>query len=213
MPNVLPTLEQELQNLHERVRIAYVMVKNQLAPGDYSYVPRWDGGTDNYGAQHKPAWPKLSAFLVKNGCDPFLFFRAQIVRGQLPLPHTLTSQHALAKYAAFRQDFRDSLPFRLRTQIERFKTAAATAAALYPGDLDQNVWRRVLLDDTQELSPLFRCCIAASEQLPEVYCCYYSRALGQTLVDVDGYLQSWGQLIPPQFASEVNYLRQLAARS
>lgn len=62
-----------------------------------------------------------------------------------------------------------------------------------------DLFRRVLLDETLELSDLFRYCMAVSVELADVAAHFKRRALLQYLLHVTKYDQFWGELIPKGF--------------
>lgn len=203
--------EKFITHLAARCRAAYInertlhTARTNPNPAAYHPGPRWDGGVDKRGAEHKPIWPKLAKFMIKNGLTPETCVRMRFAfRGETSGKAVLPNQIALEKYVdRYRGDSHNNG----RTQQELQSLASETSCFQThtqltiedEGKTAEDAWRSVLSDETLSLSPLFRHCVAANESLDNIAKYYHAQAVTQYLCAPTEYNEVWGKLIPDDF--------------
>lgn len=130
--------------------------------------PRWDGGEDDYGREHRPVWPKIVRTAVEAEIDVYDLIAAQFnvaslvsppQPGQCHGPQAVAnvnrsgemSKHMLlGELSSYRDRLIVSVGLRLRGSAEAGPTV----------DRVNEIHREVVVDPTVEIDPVFRYCEA-----------------------------------------------------
>lgn len=87
-----------------------------------------------------------------------------------------------------------------------FEVAVRALRTRFPQKPQKELWHFVLMNKFHMLSPLFKYCIAASEDIPEVVNAVHSAALLQFLGDPKGYIRVWKEKIPLALKEEAEQI-------
>jgi len=199
--------------LTEMLRSQYIALR-EAAEGarrgwHVAYEPRsrWDGGFDKYNRNaqaYTPFWPRLTRFVLQNRLDPLSYLRQIfLVWGAhqvIPLPNQTIGPVAWRHYCRMfsLSDVAGSLQEAFKAQCA---TAVCAAAAFsdQPEWPDQEIRRFVLLDETLQLSALFRYCLAVEHGLRAIAQKFCQTATFQYFPHPDEYDAVWGPRIPAEF--------------
>jgi hypothetical protein len=168
-------------------------------PSGYTPGPSWDGGRDASGRDHKPLWPRVADFVIRNEVtDPAAFVRAQFPPGltRPPYPNLLTTAQALLNYREFRPRLVEGLRLALASQAHEFRRKAASACTLY--GRSRRALEHVLGDANAGLSALFRFAVARREGLEDECRVWLPLARAQYLSAPSDYDEVWGDVIPEE---------------
>ena len=190
------------------IRDMYIRCR-RLRPGEHNYQlhEKWDGGVDSRGRQHKNVWPKIARFMFQHQLDASacMSLRFELAAGlkSAPLPDHIPSLRYLDDYKAVSQLDTTELRYILRAEKELATVEIAEAAQFelvgIPG------WIFVLGNSELSLSPLFRYCLASSEELTDLLDRYRTSAILQYASSMDNYDAAWAEWIPAKFRKQVRY--------
>jgi len=208
-PVVVPQWQrrQFVDRLASRIRDIYIAEvdrwnSRQGRRSRYRPGPKWDGGRDSGGRHHKAVWPKIAEFVLNRELDEARFIRAQFEKAAYqPQPNQLTNERAVGQYLdSVRQlpgELERALLIQGRSAVVAFETLRATSQWH-----DNLVWAYVLSDLRNELTALFRFCVAASVGLPHVQLLFHDAALAEYLRHRVVYDRIWGEHIPESLRVE-----------
>lgn len=205
--------------LSKHIRGRYIEFR-RTRPGDAGYEPhpKWDGGTDTRGSRHQPIWPKIAEFMFEHRLNVSaclaLRFELSDHSKMAPMPNTLMSQRHLPDFRRVSEVSDPELRYSLRAEKSLCRVEMFEAAE----EFDMNgkpVWRYVIGNDELGFSPLFRFCLAYSEDLDDLADSYKLEAILQYVVAMDNYDKAWGNWIPDAFRRQVRlaYDRTVANRN
>lgn len=183
----------------------------QVPTADRKY-PRIDGGKDARGVNHKPFWPKIVQYALKNGADPCELVRAvfQMHKGHNS-PACFTNEAALAAYRQFSKFSVEEAQYDFMTFQEEAKSAFWQMEQTIPLPPDK-LWRQVILSPDLHGGPLFRYCLAVSVKQEDLAarCCH--SAMMEYIKYPDEYDSALGKFIPHYFRSGAKHLREKLLR-
>lgn len=192
------------------IREAYIFERrifNESRYGQQSeYRPgvRFDGGEDRDGREFKPIWPKVADFVLDNGLEAVSFVRSQFYDRRLPpQPNQLLSEKALHRYERYHGAAREKVVQALSSQQYR-ADLEFWAKVQFCGRTEEDAWFDVLLDQSIELSALFRYCKAVElgkndDAMKYVVRRYRAPAAFQYLRYRSEYDDVWADFIPIKF--------------
>jgi hypothetical protein len=168
-------------------------------------LPQWDGGTTNYGRRCRPIWPKIANFFLQHGIDYQLLIREYFNRrigGVPPAPTFFLSDKAVALHAVAAKRQLADMILSARTENELAKTRFWCSKMEHEGVPDDVLWKRVALDPSADLSPLFRYCLAHRVGALDVAALYKKRAFWQYLRSPRLHDEAMGPVIPKELRDE-----------
>lgn len=212
------TTEFLLDEMADRCREAYVFERlsyesQTTGLTTYKSSPKWDGGEDSRGRVHKPVWPKMATFMLKHSLDPYRCIRYLFAARKNHLHPVLPNQIALPKHLPEFQGEMDVLKREIWNAFKFQKALFETKMGVSPlvGTVStKQLWTLLLLNETLELSPLFRYCLAEDEGLKDVAKRYFHRALFQYILMPEEYDSCWEKWIPEDFKEQACAVRQSA---
>lgn len=174
--------------------------------------PRWDGGTDAMGRNHKPVWPKIAAFVAEHKLDPNRLIRTAFLgaaHGKPPQPNMLYGVKALEAYhngSGVAEDI-DAI-YRAQAgefteQVDRLTDKGMPTASAV---------RQVLRDRTLGLSALFRYTAAANVGFADIAREFQNAAQLQYLLNRTSIDAGWGVDIPEELTRAANDASSAALR-
>ena len=168
---------------------------NKQATSSYGlfHIPKWDGGTDRRNQSHTGIWIKVSRMLKNNkigNLERFVYAQFAMRTSKKLFPTVLLSDQAVPLYIEFNETADEALQ---RSLVNENSTFKGLVSRVKTGD-ERSAWSAVLLDMTNDLSPLFRYVIASSEKLDDVIAVMYRPAGLQVMLDPVGYLNTWGRV-------------------
>lgn len=180
-------------------------VKSDYLPG-----PKWDGGERN-GVRHKSVWPVVARFFLEHELDPVRCivsrFQKSLLQAHALLPNSLASSKFLPFYKEIQQAELEAIKHSLATQRAVFMQQLVGCRPLV-GEEGPVLWRHVLSDTSNELSPLFRFCIASSEetdpQLQKIASRFEPQARTQYARSPAAYNKFWSDILPSELARVLN---------
>ena len=149
-------------------------------------------------------WPKLAGIIEQHRLPVVAYIHAQFHGGRVPEPNMLTTEQALEKFYRFATQLQHGLAARLQAETLAFEVAVTTARAAFPSHPLPALWQRSLLDDTVQLSPLFRYCVGYAEGFADVCAEYGRSALDQYLTFPSAYDEQWQNVIPSVLQQQAN---------
>ena len=183
----------------------------------YTPHPKWDGGEDANGHQHKPYWPKMARFMLEHELDPEYCIHMQFGDRKRtddpPFPSHITSVNWLDRYQV---ESPEVLISEVKDALQTEKAHCMWAIALIEDDDDAQgpeLWREVLFDDTIPMSPLFRYCVAYRDKLHDVANEYEQSAMVQYSLARKAYEEGWKGWIPEDFKDSVQMACQIIAKA
>lgn len=90
-------------------------------------IPKWDGGEDQHGNQHKPVWPKIAQFILNIGADVETFVEAQFLAPRVdrsPYPTSFYNDAAIARYHQYQRVKLPDIADRFRAELLSITTTA-----------------------------------------------------------------------------------------
>lgn len=177
---------QRLYCMHKRIYM------NQQGLG--TYRPNWSS------LSRQTDWTKVVRFFVEHGlninrCLAVRFNIAARSARDSVFPNTIAIEKYLGAYQEACDNLVQELAIDLNTQKQICRVRILSASPLV-GRTSKEITKHVLLDETVSLSPLFRYCLAKSEDLRGVAKRYGKKALNQYLLSMDDYDVAWGIWIP-----------------
>lgn len=184
----------QFERLAEIVRRIYVILRSELEGRDYAPGPKWDGGQDRHGRNHKSVWPKLARFMVENGFEPLAYMKAmfyQAKSGRKPLPDQMMSAAAVADYQRYLKQIRGDLEHRLRWEIGSVRSEMLPMQEGLQWPYIRALRWALTNDRTVKASPLTRYCLAVEYGLDDIAASYHDRALYQYAFQKNAYDAAW----------------------
>lgn len=173
----------------------------------YEYRPgvRWDGGETEDGVEHKPIWPKIAAFMIKNNLEPRICIhrRFQMAKGSNPpWPTQIAVDTYLEVYQGI-QEMRSEEDIRVSFELDKEYSRVAISGPRYqtPYGTPEQAWTAMLLDMSLDISNLMRYCLAHELKLFKVANMLENRALVQYMQAPKAYASIWGKHIPEGLTS------------
>jgi len=202
-----PVAESEfrLLQLAEVIRTMYYIEYNRYMdldePAGVKPNPRWDGGTDERGVNHKNAWDKLARDVVARRLNPVRLVRVAFRNsqpGKPPWPNTLTSAGTLKDYATHVENFKEEWAADWRRFNQSLKMRMRELR-VFP-ELDEKARLVTALYDPWNVlgSPLFRFCVATQAGLPAVAAEFVNEAFLDYLFSIEEYDAAWPAGVIPQ---------------
>jgi len=158
----------------------------------------------------KPLWMRIARFLLVHDVDNFeryihAQYRYSIARddtlSSAPNPGTFDTQQAMDRYLNYQRFADASLQQELASANLEFECCADEALTTFPHYSNRQLWNYVLMNTMLELPPLFRYCIATSEQLPAADH-FKEAAMQQFLTDPMGYVATWNTALPVELVTD-----------
>ena len=160
-------------------------------------------------------WFKLARKLLLIGVkDPERYMHAQfkysspisesLMEG--PLLNMLISDDALERYHNYADRAHSYLGQAMESDKRQFKLAMVQAHRRHPEYSSEELWDFVLQNKIGKMSPLFRYCLAVSENMSGLAESLKAAAIEQALTDPPGYLRSWKDIIPRPLTEEVEQI-------
>ena len=127
-------------------------------------------------------------------CIWYLFEKRKV--GEPPQPNQLMQFKYVARFRTLDRLVRDDIITSFSMEKQRFKVHLHRSTIEYgPG---KQAWMSALVSDEHGCSPLFRYCIAVSEDLKYVIGLYETSAMMQYMSAPDVYDEVWGEWIPDE---------------
>lgn len=177
----------------------------------------WDGG-EVKGKNRPNIWAKAASFIIRRHLPlaEFVHFVVFDWRDR-PAPNHLCSEAAAQDFLARRNVRRLTSLRHIELAFEHQKHAAQAAAdfyrelaqAGYGSESPQCLREMVLLDESRDLTALFRYCLAVHEGHDDVAEKYLPAALMQYLSDASAYDKVWKDWIPEILSEASGRLRKL----
>ena len=120
-----------------------------------------------------------------------------------PLQNMLLSDDAIKRYETYADRAEGMLSQALESNKLQFKLSMVQAHRRHPDYGDEKLWNFVLGNKIGKMSPLFRYCLAISENMSGPAEDLKPAAIEQLLTDPPGYLRSWGDVIPRPLIDEL----------
>jgi len=124
-------------------------------------------------------------------CIWYLFEKRAI--GHAPMPNHIAVHGNIAKYRSLNKAAREDMVIEFEAEKQRFMVTLRLTMASY-GKGTQS-WSYALIDDSHGCSPLFRYCLARSEQL-SIAENFEMPAIMQYMAAPNVYDETWGEWIP-----------------
>ncbi len=209
-----------VEDLSQAVRAEYINQRRMwrsLSGSHPNYLPgkQWDEGRRlESGRYSLPVWPKIAQFLIDHEILDYPEFIRRIFESRgphrpVPQPNHLHGPVALALWKEVIP--KKELRARVRQAWEQEKKAFAIAALdqqdFFPESSEQECLRSVIVNDTVNLSPLYRYCVATGEGLPRHAGMYKTLALRQYCLAPSLYDEVWGGWIPEHLKKEAEAAR------
>ena len=200
--------ERALYRMANSVRLCYILEYRRHVdsrrrggePCDYGSkpLPHWDGGRSAQGkVYNKPTWLVIVRFTLANQISPILLRRATFRERKSirpPYPNQFCSPLALQ-----RARIHTSLPavFREKFKIEDARFKAETGRRLVFDHMDgKTAAIQTLLDPANEISALYRFCVARRGGAEDVIKRFKRDAFQMYVFDRELFDLSWGKRIP-----------------
>lgn len=185
--------------------------------GSTLYRPpiEWDGGRDVRGREVLPIWPSIAKYVLRHTLDPdacwnYLFSKSQNVYRAPPLPAMLLKHDKLETFKVACRQVADSMPADFESQKRQCRTELILLQYDH-GMSEKDSLLVVLLDSDILITPLFKYCLACSEQLHNVAIRYAPHALMQYIFFSDDYDRVWADWIPKKFRENARTAAAAAA--
>lgn len=171
--------------------------------GRGTYKPNWKE------LNKQTNWDRIVDFFVEHGLniDRCLWARFRLAESEAKdsvFPNTLIAEKYLKVYQQVCRTLPEELAIDLHTQRSLCRTYLLTTASQY--QLGEDELRFTLLSRSLDLSPLFRYCLAVSEQLHDVARRYSRRALEQYLLARTEYDSAWAGWIPEKLSRKADQI-------
>jgi hypothetical protein len=166
-----------------------------------SRLTRYDGGTDAQGRTYRPVWDRLAEFAAGAGIDlaDYLADAFDSSGPHAPTPWQLCSEHVLAAYRGrLDRDGPSDTDYAIAAQYAELRgRVAALGEHCRVRGLDQ-LWavEVTLRDLTNQLTPLFRYCVACDAGLDDVAEAAFDAALAECRRLSPRSLATWGPHMP-----------------
>lgn len=204
--------EQLLEQISNRVRTAYIRCRRASVEQRTRRRSKYGGSGSLHwdpaeGSTRKSVWLQIANTLLAGGClDPEGFVAAQF-DGMTPTPPMMLQPSASVIYEKWRDCGELEARGLLVSETLQFTRHVADAQRWYPTDTSsREIWEYVLYDFENRLTPLFRYCIAVSEDMVGVAEYFVDAALTQYLTKPQIYESSWGERIPAKMRHHVRGL-------
>jgi hypothetical protein len=210
--------ERYLALIAERCRDAYIRERthydlrrnpklaDRKPPYRYRPAPKWDGGEDDAGYEHQAIWPKIAAYMIEHGLDPYTCVRKrfEMVRGGVaPWPNQIAQPAHLDIYKGDSELLSvDQVRTAFDLEKEYCRMGLNSTRFNRPGVPDLDIWKSLLLDDTVDISPLMRYCVATELKLHDVAKVYHLTAMSQYMVAPKVFNAIWGKAIPRELSEQ-----------
>ncbi len=209
----------------DRVRRAYIRNRKHFIgavegePSSYGdkSLNKWDGKKTAYGVQHKPVWPNITKEVsnITDDYEGYVNAQFQLLSAIThkiapPQPNQLLCNTARLNYknhVAHAPQFYNN---KLKSEHNTFDMESDRIDDWYGVASDEAAWEMILSNTGNGLSPLFRFCVAYSEDLS--YEIFQTEALDQLLLDPRSYLDYWKEIIPEPFMLSVPELLELETK-
>jgi len=210
------TVQRTCLQLQSKLRAAYLYnyakAKGLLNNEDYKFpahVPHLDGGTDKWGRNHKPVWPKLADLLLKNEClDAYGFMAFFFSNGNKYKKSHLCKQETVDAYKQSKQVGREVVLSILENDTELFIAACDKVKRWFPENSYEDVWKHVILAEDFQISPLFRYCVAYKQEFYTEADTLMPAALMQYLKNPTAYEQVWDMAIPQTLKDSLSFIHE-----
>ena len=173
-----------------------------LGNSNYELHAKWDGSEDSAGRGHKNVWPSIAQFMLDNqlnvsSCLALCFDLAQD-RTEIPLPSHITAPWRLTGYREVSDTSPQLLGYMLTAEKQLCRTEFYEATSEF-GMSGEDALRYILGNESLALSPLFRFCLAYSENMTDMVEEFKLDAVLQYIVSMDGYDKAWDDWVPGEF--------------
>jgi hypothetical protein len=185
---------QQFERLANVVRRVYILLRSETEGRDYEPGPRWDGGQDRHGRNHKSVWPRLARFFVERSIEPLRYMKAQFWHsssGRKPLPNAMMSEAALDVYERYKKQIEGDLERWLRWEIGSVRSEMQPVQdGLGWAYIEALRWA-LTNERTVKASPLVRYCLAVEYGLDDIAGLYHDYALFQYAFQKQAYDAAW----------------------
>lgn len=166
-------------------------------------IPRWDGGADAAGKQHKPIWPEIARVCLDHGVDPgrlvqvtFAHWQDENARNNPPTPRELLSPAMLTLAAGVDyQAAADSLKW----QMDLCNVELVILRS--HGYTDVEAVEQLVGDKTLDFTPLYRYCVACMTGAKSVADECRRDAIVEYLFNREAYDREWAEILPDDFSA------------
>lgn len=194
--------EEQLDQLAQAVRTAYIRRMQEYLGKPYRPGPTADGGVTPAGTKCEPVWPKIVEACLKHEIDPVHYVFAECGRSaKPPYVNQLLSTRRMDAYKARERQRETPLLYvriRTRSEVEWMRIEHGLLVHMY-GNTEEGAWRALLTSRLAGASDLTRYCFAAAcgpELFEEVASKYEQRALQQYMLNPRAYDEVWGTFLP-----------------
>lgn len=175
--------------------------------GLYKVPLHYDGRSAKYRGEKlveagvKSAWQRIADLCRDEKIDPQLYittiFADMAIGEKFPNPDYFYGPKALDRWRALCRGQERTVELALRIETE----IAAARMGYYQamGFKKRRAYRTTLVDDTLNLSPLFRYCVAASLDYDDIAEHFYAAAVMQYMQFAGYYDQYWHKFLPKGF--------------
>ena len=218
----LHTPEQINANV-DRIRTAYIRNRKHFissVSGEYSSygdkgLNKWDGKKTPHGVQYKPVWPEIANNVsdITDDYEGYIhaqFFRIAAITNKIepPQPNQLGCNAARNNYKNHVSQAEQYYKNKLKSETNLFESEYQRINDWYEVADDEAAWNLVLANTGNGLSPLFRFCVAYSEELLSRRI-FQAASLNQLLLDPTSYQHYWKDVLPEHFMQTVPELLKL----
>ncbi len=122
----------------------------------------------------------------------------------------MISDQALERYLTYKAAESDACIVKLACEAAIFDRGVDSLRRIYPLEPREKLWMFTLLNESLNMSKLFRYCMARQLNMPNVAVRYQEAAAWQLMSLWEAYNQHWHGMLPADFVAEVERQRQMA---
>lgn len=199
--------ETKLSNLVSiyECRLAYMVARRRRAAStgaSFSMSDRWDGGVRG-GKATKSYWPSVSKFVREHNINPFaayeVLFANKKLFEQAPPPAFLNDLSLVNDYVSASDNALITIKNQLASDTSVVTTRIIVEQSLDGADKTKSVLV-VLTQPQLKISPLFKYCLAVSEDLDQLAAKFKKSAMLQYVMYTKEYDKAWEHVLPVSFA-------------
>lgn len=187
-------------------RLAYMLARKRRASvsgATFAISNRWDGGVQSGGKISKSYWPKIAEFVREHNINPFaayeVLFDNNNIFNSVPAPSFLNDLSLVNDYVAASDNAIITIKNQLASDTSVVTTRIIVEQSLDGADKTKSV-TVVLTQPQLKISPLFKYCLAVSENLTELATKFKKSALLQYIMYTKEYDKAWEHVLPVSFA-------------
>lgn len=192
---------QQFDRLAKIVRSIYILLRTAQSGSAYEPGAKWDGGTDRFGRNYTPVWPRLARFFVEHQLEPLAYIRAQFwqaKKGRIPLPNALMSADAVATYELYRRQIAGDVAQQLQWELGSVRSEMLPVMQGLGWSQERTLRWALTNERTVKASVLTRYCLAVEYGLVDIAESYHDGALFQYAFQKNAYDASWPEGVIPE---------------